>query len=42
MYRNKEGDTEISKPADDNAVKMFVENDLGLDELFVNDLLRNE
>ena len=42
VFRNKNGNTDVSKPADDDVVKLFMKNDLGIDDLFVNDLLRNE
>lgn len=42
VYRNNNGNTDVSKPADDAVVKSFIKCDLGIDDLFVNDLLRNE
>lgn len=39
MSRDKEGFSRISRPADKEAVKIFIQHDLGLDDLFVQDLL---
>lgn len=39
ISRDKEGFSTISRPAEKEAVKVFLENELGLDDLFVQDLL---
>jgi predicted ATP-dependent endonuclease of OLD family len=39
VSRNKEGYSEISRPGDKEHVKIFLENDVGVDELFVQNLL---
>jgi predicted ATPase len=39
ISRDKEGFSVISRPAEKETVKVFLENDLGLDDLFVQDLL---
>lgn len=39
VSRSKEGFSEISKPANQEMVKAFLANDLGIDELFVQNLL---
>ena len=39
ISRNDEGFSEISKPANQEMVKAFLANDLGIDELFVQNLL---
>jgi len=39
ISRDKEGFSTISRPAEKEAVKIFLENELGLDDLFVQDLL---
>ncbi|OHB79925.1 MAG: hypothetical protein A2Z25_07775 [Planctomycetes bacterium RBG_16_55_9] len=38
ISRDKEGFSTVSKPADKEAVKIFLENNLGLDEVFVQEL----
>ena len=39
LSRDKEGFSTVSKPAEKEAVKVFLKNELGLDELFVQDVL---
>jgi predicted ATPase len=39
VSRDKEGFSTISRPAEKEAVKVFLENELGLDDLFIQDLL---
>jgi len=39
ISRDKEGFSTISRPAEKEAVKIFLQHDLGLDDLFVQDLL---
>ena len=39
LSRDKEGFSTVSKPAEKEAVKTFLKNELGLDELFVQDVL---
>ncbi|MBN2128049.1 MAG: AAA family ATPase [Sedimentisphaerales bacterium] len=39
LSRDKEGFSTVSKPAEKEAVKIFLKNELGLDELFVQDVL---
>ena len=39
IQRDCNGFTHISKPADNQTVKTFIENDLGLDDLFLKNLL---
>jgi len=39
ISRDKEGFSTISRPAEKEAVKVFLEHELGLDDLFVQDLL---
>jgi predicted ATPase len=38
MSRDKEGFSTVSRPAEKEQVKVFLENDLGLDEVFVQEL----
>jgi predicted ATPase len=38
LSRDKEGFSTVSKPADNQAVKTFLENNLGLDDVFVQEL----
>ncbi len=38
VSRDKEGFSTVSKPADKEAVKIFLDNNLGLDEVFVQEL----
>lgn len=40
VSRNDKGYSEISKPIDKEEVKIFLNNKLGIDELFVNNLLK--
>jgi len=40
VSRNDKGYSEISKPIDKEEVKIFLNNNLGIDELFVNNLLK--
>jgi predicted ATPase len=39
ISRDKEGFSTISRPAEKETVKIFLQNDLGLDDLFVQDVL---
>lgn len=39
IYRNKNGFSEITRPAEKKELKIFLENQIGLDELFVQNLL---
>ncbi len=39
ISRNREGFSEISRPAKREEVKIFLENDIGIDELYVQNLL---
>ena len=39
ISRDKEGCSTISRPANNEAVKIFLKNDLGLDELFIQNVL---
>ena len=39
VSRDKDGFSQISRPADKEMVKRFLENDIGIDELYVDDLL---
>jgi len=39
VFRDKEGFSHISKPSEKKEVKVFLENELGLDELYVQNLL---
>jgi predicted ATPase len=39
ISRDKEGFSTISRPAEKETVKIFLQNDLGLDDLFVQDIL---
>jgi predicted ATPase len=39
ISRDKEGFSTISRPAEKEAVRIFLQNDLGLDDLFVQDVL---
>lgn len=39
MSRDEDGFSQISKPADKKEVRIFLENDLGVDDLFVQNLL---
>ena len=39
VSRNKKGFAELVKPADKEMVKAFLDNDLGIDELFIQNLL---
>jgi hypothetical protein len=39
ISRDQEGFSSISRPAEKEAVKIFLQHDLGLDDLFVQDLL---
>jgi predicted ATPase len=39
VSRNEEGFSQISKPADKKEVRTFLKNDLGIDDLFVQNLL---
>lgn len=39
ISRNKEGFSEITRPANKEVLKIFLENQIGLDELFVQNLL---
>ena len=39
VSRNKEGFSEISRPSEKEEIKVFLENDMGLDELYVQNLL---
>jgi len=39
VSRDKEGFSQISRPAEKEEVKVFLENDMGIDELFVQNLL---
>jgi predicted ATPase len=39
VSRDKEGFSQITKPADKREVRVFLENDLGIDDLFVQNLL---
>ena len=40
ISRGKDGISNISKPIDDKKVQVFLKNDLGIDELFVDGILR--
>ena len=40
VSRNDKGYSEISRPVDKEEVKVFLNNNLGIDELFVNNLLK--
>lgn len=40
VSRDKKGVSKLSKPAEDNNIKTFLENDLGIDDLFVDGILR--
>jgi len=39
VSRDEDGFSQISRPADKTMVKRFLENDIGIDELYVDDLL---
>jgi len=39
VSRNEEGFSEITRPADKEGVQTFLKNEIGLDELFIQDLL---
>lgn len=39
VHRDEEGFSRISRPAESEELKVFLENDLGVDELYVQDLL---
>ena len=39
VQRDKRGNSSISKPSEKNEVKVFLENEMGLDELYVENLL---
>lgn len=39
IQRDKNGFTHITKPSDNQTVRIFIENDLGLDDLFLKNLL---
>ena len=39
VSRDEDGFSQISKPADKTEVRTFLENDLGIDDLFVQNLL---
>jgi predicted ATPase len=39
-YRDDNGFSTISRPADKEQVKTFLQNEIGIEELFVQDLLR--
>ena len=39
VSRDKDGFSQISRPADKEMVKRFLENDIGIDQLYVDDLL---
>lgn len=41
LSRDNNGYTRISKPKDSESVRIFLENDLGIDELFIDNLLGN-
>jgi len=41
VSRDKEGFSVVSRPADKEEVKVFLENEIGIDELFVQNLLEN-
>jgi predicted ATPase len=41
VARDKQGFSTIAKPADREDVKGFLQNQIGLEELFVEDLLHN-
>lgn len=40
VSRNKEGFSTVSKPQDSEQVKIFLKNDMGIEELFVQNLIR--
>jgi hypothetical protein len=39
VTRDSDGFSTISRPANNNAVQSFLENEIGIDELYVQDLL---
>jgi predicted ATPase len=41
VSRDREGFSTITKPADRDDVKGFLQNEIGLEELFVHNLLHN-
>ena len=41
ISRDKEGFSTISRPKDNKRVKTFMQNELGLDELYVQNLLED-
>ena len=40
VSRNEKGISKVSKPINDENVKLFLENDLGIEDLFINGILR--
>jgi len=39
IYRDKEGFSKVSRPLDNNTVKVFLKNELGIEDLYVQNLL---
>ena len=39
VYRDKNGYSKISRPADKNEIKEFLKNDIGIEELYIHNLL---
>ncbi len=39
VYRNDKGFSQISRPAEKEEVKIFLENEMGIEELYVQNLL---
>ena len=39
IARDDEGFSRITKPADSDEIKIFLENEMGIDDLFVQNLL---
>lgn len=40
VSRNEKGISKTSKPIDDKKIKLFLENDLGIEDLFINGILK--